>query len=132
MQTAYVVNKGTVLDVCGPTVEFLNSPEETDAVYCIMIGTIPPGVSVPLHSHPDVESFFTLSGTVQVLFQREDRFEWIDVKIGRLRPDTRRCEARISKHVERTGCAVNYDHSETRKILSRDRQARSPGRTWPP
>jgi len=57
MQTAYVVNKGTVLDVCGPTVEFLNSPEETDAVYCIMIGTIPPGVSVPLHSHPDVESF---------------------------------------------------------------------------
>jgi len=82
MQTAYVVNKGTVLDVCGPTVEFLNSPEETDAVYCIMIGTIPSGVSVPLHSHPDVESFFTLSGTVQVLFQREDRFEWIDVKSG--------------------------------------------------
>ena len=34
MQTAYVLNKGTngVLDVCGPTVEFLNSPEETLAV----------------------------------------------------------------------------------------------------
>jgi quercetin dioxygenase-like cupin family protein len=84
MQNAYVVNKGInrVLDVGGPTVEFLNSPEETDAVYCIMIGTIPPGVSVPLHSHPDVESFFTLSGTFQVLFQREARFQWIDVKSG--------------------------------------------------
>jgi hypothetical protein len=82
MQTAYVVNKGkgTVLDVCGPTVEFLNSTDEKDAAYCIMIGTIPPGVSVPLHSHPDVESFFTLSGTVQVLFQRGDQLEWIDVK----------------------------------------------------
>jgi hypothetical protein len=56
----------------GPTVEFLNSPDERDAAYCVMIGTIPPGVSVPLHSHPDVESFFTLSGTVQVLFQRGD------------------------------------------------------------
>jgi hypothetical protein len=33
MQTA--VNKGIdgVFDVCGPTVEFLNSPEEPDAVY---------------------------------------------------------------------------------------------------
>jgi quercetin dioxygenase-like cupin family protein len=84
MQTAYVINTGRegVLDVCGPTVEFLNSPEETDAVYCTMIGTIPPGVSVPLHSHPDVESFFTLSGTVQVLFQRRDHFEWLDVKSG--------------------------------------------------
>jgi quercetin dioxygenase-like cupin family protein len=84
MQTAYVVNKGkgTVLDVCGPTVEFLNSTDEKDAAYCIMIGTIPPGVSVPLHSHPDVESFFTLSGTVQVLFQRGDQLEWIDVKTG--------------------------------------------------
>ncbi len=39
MQTAYVLNKGTngVLDVCGPTVEFLNSPEETDAVSAIGI-----------------------------------------------------------------------------------------------
>jgi quercetin dioxygenase-like cupin family protein len=84
MQTAYVVNKGkgTVLDVCGPTVEFLNSPDEKDAACCIMIGTIPPGVSVPLHSHPDVESFFTPSGTVQVLFQRGDQFEWVDVKTG--------------------------------------------------
>jgi quercetin dioxygenase-like cupin family protein len=63
-------------------VEFLNSPDEKDAAYCIMISTIPPGVSVPLHSHPGVESFFTLSGTVQVLFERGDRFEWLDVKAG--------------------------------------------------
>jgi quercetin dioxygenase-like cupin family protein len=84
MQTAYVVNQGavSVFDVCGPTVQFLNSPEETDSVYCAMIGTIPPGLSVPLHSHLDVESFFALSGTVQVLLEKGDQLEWLKVKPG--------------------------------------------------
>jgi len=36
-----------VLDVLGPTVEFLVLPSESAAGYCIMKGTIPPGVSVP-------------------------------------------------------------------------------------
>jgi quercetin dioxygenase-like cupin family protein len=84
MQTTHVVRRGTypVLDVFGPTVEFLALPEETHADYCVMIGTIPPGVSVPLHSHPDPESFYLLSGTVLALSQRGDRFEWLDVKPG--------------------------------------------------
>jgi quercetin dioxygenase-like cupin family protein len=84
MQATHIVNRGMygVLDVLGPTVEFLTSPDETDAVYCVMIGTIPPGISVPLHSHADVESFFTLSGTVQALSQKADSFEWLDVKAG--------------------------------------------------
>jgi quercetin dioxygenase-like cupin family protein len=81
MPTPYIVNKGMrgVLDVFGPTVEFLTSPSEVEAVYCVMMGTIPPGVSVPLHSHSDVESFFLLSGAVQVLVQRGKKFEWLDV-----------------------------------------------------
>jgi quercetin dioxygenase-like cupin family protein len=83
-QIPCVANEGIngVLDVLGPILQFLNSPEETDAVYCTIIGTISPGVSVPLHSHPDVESFFTLSGTVQVLLQKEDGLEWFDLKPG--------------------------------------------------
>ena len=46
-----MVTKGMygVLDVLGSAGELLTSPEEADAVYCIMIGTLPPGVSVPLH-----------------------------------------------------------------------------------
>jgi quercetin dioxygenase-like cupin family protein len=84
MQATYVVNRGMygVLDVLGPTVEFLTPPEETDAVYCVIKGTIPPGVSVPLHSHSDVESFFQLFGTVQVLAERGDNFEWLNIKPG--------------------------------------------------
>jgi quercetin dioxygenase-like cupin family protein len=85
MQSAYVVNEGTygVLDVFGPTLEFLIFPEETDdGAYCMMTGTIPPGVSVPLHSHPDIESFFLVSGAVQVMSQRDRKFEWLDVRPG--------------------------------------------------
>ena len=84
MKTTYLHNKGMhgVLDVLGPTVEFLTLPSEADAVYCVMKGTVPPGVAVPLHSHPDDESFFILSGAIQALAQQGDSFEWLDVKAG--------------------------------------------------
>ena len=71
-----------VLDVFGPTVEFLTLPEEPDTDYCAMIGTIPPGVSVPLHSHPDPESFYVLSGSVRTLDQRGDTLQWRTVNPG--------------------------------------------------
>jgi len=71
-----------VLDVFGPTVEFLISPLAPEAAYCIMRGTIPPGVSVPLHSHPDDESFYLLSGVVRALRQEADKFEWLELKAG--------------------------------------------------
>jgi quercetin dioxygenase-like cupin family protein len=82
--TTQVIKKGSggVLDVLGPAIEFLTSPENTDLPYCVMIGTIPPGVSVPLHSHNDVESFYVLSGVVQVLSHRREAFEWLEVQTG--------------------------------------------------
>jgi len=84
MQSTHIVNEGTygVLDVFGPTLEFLILPEAADGPYCVMMGTIPPGVSVPLHSHPDIESFFLVSGAVQVISQRDGTFEWLDVRPG--------------------------------------------------
>lgn len=43
MQSTHIVNKGTcgVLDVFGPTLEFLILPEDVDGAYCVMTGTIP-------------------------------------------------------------------------------------------
>ena len=55
------------LDIFGPTVEFLSTPQNAHQDFCVMRGVIPPGVSVPLHSHDDTETFFVLSGTKQVL-----------------------------------------------------------------
>jgi quercetin dioxygenase-like cupin family protein len=84
MEVTHIVDRGTygVLDVLGPTIEFLTSPQDLDAIYCMMLGTIPPGVSVPLHSHADVESFYVLSGKVQVLSQQGSNFEWLDTIPG--------------------------------------------------
>jgi quercetin dioxygenase-like cupin family protein len=84
MQSIHIVNEGTygVLDVFGPTLEFFILPEKADGTYCVMTGTIPPGVSVPLHSHPDIEGFFLVSGAVQIMSQRDGKFEWLDVRPG--------------------------------------------------
>src|SRR5207245_4428389 len=83
VQTTRIVNRGLngALDILGATIEFLTFPEP-DAIYCMMMGTLPRGVSVPLHSHPDVESFLMLSGAVQVLCHKGERFEWLTVKLG--------------------------------------------------
>jgi len=70
----------SVLDLLGPAIEPLTPREEQS--YSVIKGTIPPGVSVPLHSHGDVESFFVLSGEAQVLLQTEDGLEWRALKPG--------------------------------------------------
>ena len=69
MEASHRSNKKSpvVLDMLGPTVEFLVLPSESEDRYCVLKGIIPPGVSVPLHSHPDDESFFLLSGNVRAL-----------------------------------------------------------------
>ena len=45
-------------------------------------GTIPTGISVPIHSHSDIENFFVVSGAVQVLSHEAHRFKWLDAKAG--------------------------------------------------
>ena len=81
MQTVHALDGCTlVLDVFGPTIEFLTPPAE--GVFCVLKGTIPPGASVPLHSHPEPESFLVVSGRGQVLTERDARLDWVDVKPG--------------------------------------------------
>src|ERR1700757_2246086 len=65
----------TVLDLAdGNRIELLSPP--TEDAYCVMIGTIPPGGGVPLHSHPEAESFYVLSGVVEALVQTTGGLEW--------------------------------------------------------
>jgi hypothetical protein len=63
---------GKVLELFGPTVEFLTSPQEAQSDFCVLKGTIPPGVSVPLHSHADTEDFFVISGEIEGLRQNSE------------------------------------------------------------
>jgi oxalate decarboxylase/phosphoglucose isomerase-like protein (cupin superfamily) len=47
-----------------------------------MKGTLPPGVSVPLHSHSDSESFYGLVGEGEVLVQTPVGLEWNKLRPG--------------------------------------------------
>jgi len=83
MQVTKVVraDERTVLDLLdGARLEPL-SPLREDA-YCVMKGTIPPGVSVPIHSHADAESFYVLSGEAQALLETEVGLQWQTLRPG--------------------------------------------------
>jgi quercetin dioxygenase-like cupin family protein len=62
--------------------EFLTSPEEAQNDFCVLRGVIPPGVSVPLHSHPDTETFFVISGEMLALRQGAEGYDAIVAKTG--------------------------------------------------
>ena len=65
------------LEVFGPSVQFLVAPQPSDEAPCVMKGTIPPGVSVPMHSHAGIEAFIVLSGDVEVLSDEGGKAHWI-------------------------------------------------------
>jgi quercetin dioxygenase-like cupin family protein len=69
-------------DVLGPMVQLMTPPSEDDSIPCIMRGTIPPGVVVPMHSHPEPETFIQESGDVDGLSVRDDGSEWVRIARG--------------------------------------------------
>ncbi len=78
MNTEKNPSTGLILEVFGPTVEFLTSQEN----FSVLKGTVPPGTFVPLHTHPDVEDFTVLSGELECLRQDATGHEWIVAKVG--------------------------------------------------
>ena len=68
----------TEIDLFGPRIEFLTPLDS--AHLCVMNGVIPAGAVVPLHSHADVEAFYTTAGQLQMFFQTENN--WIAVRPG--------------------------------------------------
>jgi quercetin dioxygenase-like cupin family protein len=75
---------GMVIELFGPTLEFLTSPEDEHNDFCVLKGTIPPDVYVPLHSHSDTEDFLVISGAVDYLRRgtQEEGYKWIEAKAG--------------------------------------------------
>ncbi len=82
MNTEKNPTTGLIVELFGPTLEFLPLPEVEQNDFCVLKGVIPPGVFVPLHSHPDTEDFIVLSGEVEVLRQDAHGYEWIVAKAG--------------------------------------------------
>jgi uncharacterized RmlC-like cupin family protein len=78
----YDPRKGEKLDVLGPTIQYVTTPDADDRDPCVMRGTIPPGVVVPLHSHADPETFIVLSGRLEGLATAREGVTWIPVGPG--------------------------------------------------
>jgi quercetin dioxygenase-like cupin family protein len=70
-----------VFDLFGATVQFLTD-DCAEEELCLLRGTIPPGVSVPIHSHFENETFYVLSGEIQVLTEHNGESRWLPVKTG--------------------------------------------------
>jgi quercetin dioxygenase-like cupin family protein len=68
------------MDVLGRIVQFLVLTDE--AAPCVMRWTIPPGTVIPLHSQPDPETLFVMSGNVEGLSQTAEGYQWIRLAPG--------------------------------------------------
>jgi quercetin dioxygenase-like cupin family protein len=76
--TSEKVDTGEILDVLCPRLQFLTALSDNDNDYCLTKGSVPPGVVVPLHSHPERGTFYVLEGEVEGLWK--DR--WITLGAG--------------------------------------------------
>ncbi len=68
-------------DVLGPTIQFLSADEGKNDP-SVVRGIIAPGVVVPLHSHPEPETFIAISGRIEGLKESDGKFGWISIGPG--------------------------------------------------
>jgi mannose-6-phosphate isomerase-like protein (cupin superfamily) len=69
------------LDVLGPTAQIL-TPIGDDDGPCLIRGLIPAGGEVPLHSHPDPETFIARSGRAEALVDGPQGRRWVPLAPG--------------------------------------------------
>jgi quercetin dioxygenase-like cupin family protein len=70
------------LDVLGPTLTMITPADARDDAPCVMRGTIPPGFAIPLHSHPDPETYLAVEGEVDALVEEPGTFAWVRIVPG--------------------------------------------------
>jgi quercetin dioxygenase-like cupin family protein len=70
------MNKSEKFDILGVEFEWKLTAAETDHHYCVLEATVPPGVVVPPHRHPDQEAFFVLEGAPEFASETETGLEW--------------------------------------------------------
>lgn len=73
-----------MFEVLGASVHFFVGPQQGDNASCILKGTIPAGVAIPMHSHDAIEVFFLLSGKIEVLIEKGEKMQWVEANSGTL------------------------------------------------
>ncbi|HEY8467509.1 MAG TPA: cupin domain-containing protein [Solirubrobacterales bacterium] len=72
------------LDVLGPTVQIVTPFTGDDRSPCLIRGTIPAGGVVPLHSHPEPETFVALAGHMEGFVGYASEPRWEQLEPGRV------------------------------------------------
>ena len=70
------MNKSEKIEILGVELEWRLTDSETDNRYCVLEATIPPGVVVPPHRHPDQEAYFVLEGAPEFASEHPTGLEW--------------------------------------------------------
>lgn len=71
-----------VFNASGVLLQFLASPDEVGDAICLIRGTMPPGVVVPLHSHAEPELLYILEGSLEVFRSSEGSSGWTTAGVG--------------------------------------------------
>jgi quercetin dioxygenase-like cupin family protein len=70
------------VDCFGTTLYVMTLPEAGQDDFCVFRSVIPPGGSMPLHSHPDLEDVFILFGEGQLLKPGPQGYHWMSGRKG--------------------------------------------------
>jgi quercetin dioxygenase-like cupin family protein len=70
------MNKSEKVELLGVELEWKLTDAETKNQYCVLQATIPPGVMVPPHRHPDQEAFLVLEGAPEFALETPSGLEW--------------------------------------------------------
>ncbi len=70
------MNKSEKIDILGVELEWKLTDVETGNKYCVLEATVPPGVVVPPHRHPDHEAFFVIEGAPEFASETPTGLEW--------------------------------------------------------
>ena len=62
----HVASNEPTFDIFGVRLQFLIAPEQSNGKISLYRGTLPPGIVVPLHSHPEPEVLYVLEGNLEV------------------------------------------------------------------
>ena len=72
-----------MFNAAGVLLQFLASPEEVGDAICLIRGTMPPGVVVPLHKHADIELLYVLEGSLEFFMAKEGAHsQWATADVG--------------------------------------------------
>ena len=90
-----------ILDVLGPRIQFLTALSDDNGAYCLIRGGVPAGVVVPLHSHPERETFYVLGGEIEGFWEAR----WSKLGVGDVCDVENKASARVMEKagLEREG-----------------------------